>query len=150
MVQHTVPDRNFDRCRPLAPDYPEQTAKHLLAGVSKSPRFRCNPLDYRPNVAQTTTALRVSYIAGALSSLNTCRDGRNDTALTCGSQFGPDAARGMSKAVAHKNVIVIGVFLVDAFAQGVLTELLLTISAGIHRGTIWCSAEAVFNWTHFR
>jgi len=94
--------------------------------------------------------LRISYIAGTLSGLNARGDSRDDIAMACGNQLGPDAAGAVQEAIADKNIVCGGVFLEDALAQSVLSESLLSINAVVDGGTIRCSAEAVLDWTHFR
>jgi len=51
----------------------------------------------------------------------------------------------MSKTVTDQHVVGGGVFLVDALAQSVFTELLLTIKAVINCGTIRSSTEEIFH-----
>lgn len=108
-------------------------------------RLRLKPLRHCSDVAEAAATLRVPYVAGALSGLDTGGDRGDHGTLRRGSQFSLDTLGGVPEAVAHEDIVVRWMLLPDALSEIVFGETLLTIGAVIDYRAVRRPAEAVLN-----
>lgn len=102
-----------------------------------------HPFDCCTEIAQTTTTLGVANFAGALMKLSALRYRLHYRALTGGQQFHANRAGCVVEAIADKDILVIGVLLMNLLAQVILCEGLFPIIGEVDDGTIFGRAEAI-------
>ena len=106
-------------------------------------QFQHGPFGRDAHVAQATTPLRISDIAGALAGLHVPRHRLNHGALTCLGQFGTNRAWCVPETVADGDIIILRVLLVNGDTQVCFAQRLLAIKGEIDRPAILCAAESV-------
>lgn len=94
-------------------------------------------------ISQTTTALWVADITGALMNFGAFGDSFYHCTLTGLQQFGANRAGCVSEAVADKDSIVVGVFLMHPFAQIGFREGLRAVIGKIDNWAVGGSAEEI-------
>ena len=111
-------------------------------------QLQLRPFDRGAHIAQTTTALRVANIAGALAALRTLCHSPNHGALPTVQQFGADRARRMTEAIADEDIIVIWVLLMHQHSQIRFGQRLLAVKREVDDRTVINAAEPIATGTN--